>query len=199
MTCTASALVPHVVESGLDMLATAADQLRVTMVVGPAGLLGHYQHHELLGKLLDDLSDSFGVGVHEIQVSSRSGEPLLDGLSLRRLREHDLYEKACWNYDNRMREAANYVHVPAGEHFADDVLARILGCSLDLSIAETLGCLPLVHALAPLSPQGPERILSLAMRAGLWGSRDITTTITRSSTWRHLKHKLASELEGLHC
>jgi len=205
MTCTGATLTPHLVECGLDMVTTTADQLQVMVVIGPAGFLGQYKHHEALGKMLDDLSDKFGVSLHEIQLISRSGKPLLEGLSLRRLREHVLFEKTCWNHKNRTREAANHVHVPAGEQLADDVLARILDCSLDRSIAETLGCLPLVLARAPFSTQGPMRRLSLAMsracaeRAGHRGSRTITTTITRSCTWRRLKQTLAKELQGFHC
>jgi len=204
MTCTGSTLFPQLAE-GLDIVASVSDKLQVMVVIGPAGFLGHYRHHDALGKVLDDLSDKFGVSQHAVQLSSCSGTPLFDGLSLRRLRDHTLYEKTCWNYENRKREAANHVIVPAGQHLVDDVLARILGCSLDMSIAETLGCLPLVHALAPFNPQGPVRRLSLAMsrasaqRAGHWGSRHITIAITRSCTWRHLKQKLASELQGFHC
>jgi len=151
------------------------------------------------------VSDKFGVDLDAIKLLSTAGETLLNGLSLQRLHEHALYEKALWNHRNRIREAANYVQVQAGEQFADGLLAHILGCSLDRSIAETLGCLPVVHALAPFSPQGPVRKLSLVMSKAtaemLWhnGSRSIPITITRSCTWRHLKQKVARELQGGHC
>jgi len=168
------------------------------LVRGPAGFLGHYQQYEPLGKLLDDLSDKFGVSLCDLQLNSCSGEPLLDGLNLKRLREHLLYENTSWNHKNRKREAANHVHVPAGEQLADDMLARILDCSLDLPIAETLGSLPVVYARAPFCAQVPMRGAS-ARRAGHRGSRNFTITVTRSCTWRHLKEKLAMELHEIHC
>jgi len=203
MAHTASTVIPHVVEHGLDIVAAVAGQLQVMLVVGPAGPLSHYQYHESLGKLLDDVSDKFGVALHAVQLISSLRQPLLDGLSLRKLHEHALYENTLWNHKNRVREAANDVHVQAGEQFADQVLARILGCPLDMSIAETLGRLPVVHALASFNPQGPVRKLSLVMSNASVevphrGSCSITITITRNCTWRHLKEKLAKEFHWGH-
>jgi len=116
-------MIPSLVGCGLDMVASMADQLQVMVVIGPAGVLGHYQHHDSLGTVLDDVSDKFGVSIHAFQRMSCSAKPLLDGLSLRRLRKHVLHDQTNWNYKNRMQEAANHLDVQAGEQCADRKLA----------------------------------------------------------------------------
>lgn len=200
-----STLTVPSVESWLDVAVAIATESQVMVVLGPVGYLGQYSHHDALGVVLDDLSDKFGVSLHAVQLVSCSGKPLLDGLSLRRLREHMLYGRSGWNYKSQRREAANHVCVQAGEHLANNVLARILGCSLELSLAETLGCMPVVHALAPFNPRGPTWTLRLVMsrataqKTGFLGNRDFLLAITHSCTWRQLKQRLARELQEIHC